>query len=719
MIKLKIGSFFEEHIEKIILVIFGLLCVWLMITRVLLSPNQVVYEDAKYSPSAIDDRVYEEAELLRQKLLEPAEQLVSYQPKAVEFLAMLDSSINDIDVNLWPPRPYDVASTTDINRSYRLPYIGEVNDVDIEHIRAVAYCPTTRVSEQNPYYSAGHEPNDIDLVTVEAKFDVRGLYERFRENFVDNVEEQYSDPCLAKPVFAAVQLQRRELNDDGTWSGWQVVPRSKIDHNRNLFDISEDVEGLPPGGLKIQMLQLESKQVQVELLQPMSYQFATASEEWFPPELHRKYSDIQRKEALELRRIAREEERLERDSETGDSDRRRSRRTSDRLGTGGGGFGGDLFGGGRGGGQTSGMGGDRSRRTRGGDSTMGGRGGGLTPGIGGETRSRRSRNRNDSLAAGGRGGGLPTDGRRTRGRDGLTDTYGGLRDGYGRGGQMGSPELMEIYDEFSEILLTDETDFARMREDMVFWAYDDTVEPQKSYQYRVRLGVFNPVAGMNQVHERDASLSDKVILWSDFSRVTETVEIPGMLYFFAKEMQEAAKTVTVTVCRYVLGRWHKNDFIVGQGEIIGNVVETEPEEPEETETVRSRTGGRLTTTIAVRTSEEATVPEMINYGTGAVMVDTMAVSDWTGDKNMRTRHYYDMLYSYDGTNIEHTPVGTVYWDEDLQSAYSTIQRLQRTPQEPFKAWGGAGGRGGRGGRGMDGFGGRDMFMGGMRDGYGG
>ena len=84
MIKIKIGSFFEEHIEKIVLVIFGLLCVWLMITRVLLSPNQVVYDDERYSPSAIDERVYEDAKLLRQKLEGLAGQQTSYQSKADE-----------------------------------------------------------------------------------------------------------------------------------------------------------------------------------------------------------------------------------------------------------------------------------------------------------------------------------------------------------------------------------------------------------------------------------------------------------------------------------------------------------------------------------------------------------------------------------------------------------------------------------------------------------
>ena len=50
----KILGFLEEHVEKIVLVIVGLVCVWLMITRVFLSPNMVSYDGRKYSPGAID-----------------------------------------------------------------------------------------------------------------------------------------------------------------------------------------------------------------------------------------------------------------------------------------------------------------------------------------------------------------------------------------------------------------------------------------------------------------------------------------------------------------------------------------------------------------------------------------------------------------------------------------------------------------------------------------
>jgi hypothetical protein len=68
-------------------------------------------------------------------------------------------------------------------------------------------------------------------------------------------------------------------------------------------------------------------------------------------------------------------------------------------------------------------------------------------------------------------------------------------------------------------------------------------------------------------------------------------------------------------------------------------------------------------------------------------VDAVTINDWTGDKSLRMRHYYDMLYSYDGINIMHMPVGSTYWPSEVQFVYSMIGRLQREPQEPFKAFG--------------------------------
>jgi hypothetical protein len=689
MIKLSnIGSFFEEHVEKIVLVIVGIICAVLLITRVILSPNTVSYEDKSFSPSAIDDYALGKATELRQKLNAPPDQREPYKPKKDEFLALLDSTVRDVDTTLWPIVPYDIEADKAVAGVYNLPRIGEVNDVEIEHIRAAAYVPIVEITPQNPYDKAGNEPNDIDLVTVSAKIDPSKIYDNFHECFEEYVEEQYADPCLAKPVFAAVNLQRQKLNSDGTWSDWQDVPRAKIDQYRKLFQVTENIQDLPPGGLKVQMLQFDNKQVQIELLQPQAYQIASAKEEWFPPELHRKFLDLQAKEDMEEKRQARE---TERDQQRDQNESRRTRRADTRMGMGG-----------------------RTSRTGSGYSSGGA--GGLYSG-GTNTRSRgRSRDRQNSNTYGyGMDGGRTGDRRRSsRNRqgtndqmmDGLGGLYGNEGLGDGRGGALRrGPTTNDVYYEFDEVAFNALTDFSKLKEPILFWALDDTLEPKNTYRYRIRLGVFNPVAGTDKVSEKDSSLKNKVILWSDFSDVTKPVEIPGRSYFFARDIQEAAKTITVTVCRYVLGHWYSEDFKVSKGETIGNVMENEIEEdkPQRGRNTLGRgTGGRRGDytgdlmgaaymgdrfASAALPKEKPNVPETIDYGTGAVMVDAMPINDWWVDNTLRSRNYYDMLYSYDGTNIEHMPVGTTYWSKDIQTVFNHISKLEREPIEEFKAFG--------------------------------
>ncbi len=225
--------------------------------------------------------------------------------------------------------------------------------------------------------------------------------------------------------------------------------------------------------------------------------------------------------------------------------------------------------------------------------------------------------------------------------------------------------IEDIYDEFDKISIIEKTDFSKMREPLMFWAHDDTIEPQMCYRYRIRLGVFNPIAGTNQFSEQDKGLKNKVILWSEFSKTTDTVEIPGTLYFFPTAIQEAARTVTVTVCRYVLGYWYSKDFAVKQGEVVGKVVESEP----------------------VGEEEEVTVPEEIDYATGVVLVDVIAVNDWSGGKNLHRRGYFDMLYTFDGMSIERMPIRTRYWSKELKITFDKIGKSQKQPQQPFRPWG--------------------------------
>jgi len=245
------------------------------------------------------------------------------------------------------------------------------------------------------------------------------------------------------------------------------------------------------------------------------------------------------------------------------------------------------------------------------------------------------------------------------------------------------PSTGDVYYEYDDILITRRTDLSKMREPLVFWAHDDTVGPAKTYRYRIRLGVFNPAAGAGQSSKQNNSQKNEVVLWSNFSNVTDAVHIPARLYFFANEIQEAAKTVTVQVSKYVLGYWHSQEFRVKPGEVIGKVVETEV--PKKEDRIKDR---RLALAMGapMLPKDKPVVPETIDYGTGAVLVDAVAVNDWVGPGQLRPRPYHDMLYTYGGMDIQHMPVKASNWPAQLVAAFYDIQKAQREPPQPFRDW---------------------------------
>ncbi len=609
------GNFFEAHIEKLILAVVGVLCIWLLASRVLISPNKLSYDGKKFSPGEIDAYISRQAESLQDKLDGPAEPTPVYKSRLDDFTGLVQSPASNIDVVASWPLP-DHRSGTVFHPKYDVPQIGKVSEVAVEHIRAVAYVPTEEIGVFNPYSEDNSEPNDIDLVTVDAKFDVAKLCESFYENFAGTgVKEQWRDPCCARPVFAAVQLQRQQLDADSSWSDWVDVPRAKIEAQKETFKIIEDVEKLPAGGIKVRVLQFDDSLLQADMLQPESYRIASAEQEWFPPCLYGKYlkcrEDIKSQELREAREKAAEEKERKRE------DARKER--------------------------------EKARSARSGNDTA--------------KKPRSSRGSADKAALLEMLGGPKKKTRKVRSP---RKNYGA--DKVKKRAIANEPETIDdIYDEFDEILIDDKTDFAEMSEPLLFWAYDDTVEPGKSYRYRIRLGIFNPVAGTDQFSETGMQFKDKVILWSDFSGETAIVDVPERLYFFAYDIQEVSKAAMVQVYRYLLGYWHSKDFTVRQGEVVGGIVTSEKIESEE--------------------EQEVLVPERIDYTTGAVLVDFKIVNDWAGSKFLKQRRYYSMLYSYDGTNIEQLAVKQQFWPLGLRSKYNELRNAQQEKKKPLRDWG--------------------------------
>jgi hypothetical protein len=230
--------------------------------------------------------------------------------------------------------------------------------------------------------------------------------------------------------------------------------------------------------------------------------------------------------------------------------------------------------------------------------------------------------------------------------------------------------LNELYAELDKLVISDETNFATMTEPLAFWAIDDTVEPGKTYRYRIRLGVFNPVAGTNKISERDKSKRGDTILWSGFSKQTNPVDIPQRLYFFPLREAGNGKVVTFQVSRYQLGYWYNWNFPVQQGEVIGTAVQNKIADDDESSK-----------------KQNVELPELIDYSTGAVLIDVATGNGWSAGAGagLNSRHS-EILYSYDGTTIEHLAVGYGNWPREMQIKFNEIKKLVERTKKPWRRW---------------------------------
>lgn len=721
----KIGRFCENHVEKIVLVISAVICVWLFFTRVIFSPNVVTVEGRSLTPGQIDRYIFDSkaqeltAQMQRRQtgagreytprltgVIDPCDPVIAGvidRPLPGGFAGLLESPLDFLEAAPIP-KPATVtarrAGAASAGRRYRLPMIPDVTDAAVSHMRAAAYVP---IQQQQPAgrtavaTAAAFEPADIDLVTVEARFNTADLYRRFQAGFngVDVLREEWRDPSLADPVFAAVQLERQKWQEDGSWSDWQEVPRSRVESNRDLFQVIEQVDQLPPGGLDVRMMSFNRRDIRLSLLQPENYQIASAEEEWFPPTLYGKFRDLQRRVEAEERKEQREQ------SRPTDTRLTESRRRP------GGVQGGLTPGAGRTGvgtGTTTGTGRTRPGAGVGGDAGL----------AGTRTRGPGAGRPGDPAAPG------ATRGRAGRGGDDLYDAYGGP--GAGADGRR-RPTTAEVFLDLREELLPINVDLSRRTDPVLIWAFDDTVEPGGMYRYRMRVGVFNPVAGTDQLVERDMDKRNQAILWSRYSEVTRPVAIPQMVYLFAKNVQDRTNSATVEVARYKMGYWRSEDFQVRPGEAIGGIVESR--EPERDRRERDRRtgpgpGGRdfggdpmMGDMYAPPTQDEPTKPSTIDYSTGKMLVDLVEVNDWSDAPNLRPRTYHNMLYTSDGTDIQHMPVSMTNWPRDVAQVYQVIQAERRREPKPFRSYAQTRTRGGRGG---DPYGGAydDMYdMGGL------
>jgi hypothetical protein len=184
----------------------------------------------------------------------------------------------------------------------------------------------------------------------------------------------------------------------------------------------------------------------------------------------------------------------------------------------------------------------------------------------------------------------------------------------------------------------------------------------------MRVGVFNPTAGKGWFHGPDKDKADDVILWSTYSDVTEEVRIDPMIYFFPTEVARDKQSVSIQVSRFAMGNWQSHKFDVMAGQLIGHPVEVKDESATDEDDLDFEGG--------FKEFDESDAPEIVDYSTGALLVDIVEVSDWFGASSLRLRNYSDVLYSLDGSNIERLPTKQSNWPKDMQNKFGKIRVAQ-------------------------------------------
>jgi hypothetical protein len=568
--------------------IASLCLLWLF---VLSSPYKVELSGRKVGPSEIDELIKRQyADRVLNALAQPPELKPYSDNTFADFSAKYADMLNNINSSLWMPLPSTGGESKVGKREYRLPFVDQVVEIEAEAIRTAAYIPIDIVTFEKPYEQVEAEIGDIDFITVEGKFDVAALYDEFRSCFVSRVKKDWKSNSLAEPVFAAVSLERRNLLNDGSWSQWQVVPRTRIDRLVEILDVPEIAED--KHAAEVLKLKIKNFEIQSEILQPLPYDLAGSNAEWLTPTLHKEFVvKVKEEEGIALRQ-----------------EREKAREQA-----------------------------GRSTDTRRGS-------------TGSRGRSRTSTNTRSSNT-------------RTRGSRG----GGGMDDGYGRvdtkelarlrkieamkKDQDKSPDALRK--DLADLFIDEKTDLKGLREPLLIWAHDDTVEPGNSYQYRMRIGALNPIAGQDWVRESDADRKDNTILWGEYSKVTDTIEIDKRSYFFPQEV--AAGEVNVQVSTFFNGLWRNEDFMVVAGEPIGKAMEVEREKQFSDSNYQSDDDF-----------------EIIDFGTGAILVDIARTSMWAGSNLLVRNEYSEILYTLDGDDILHMPIKKRNWPDMLQKKFNEI-----------------------------------------------
>jgi hypothetical protein len=102
------------------------------------------------------------------------------------------------------------------------------------------------------------------------------------------------------------------------------------------------------------------------------------------------------------------------------------------------------------------------------------------------------------------------------------------------------------------------------------WCHDVTVEPGKTYRYRIRYKIKNPIFASNASPKQE--LVNQFAIVSPESEWTPSIQVPEMINFFvASSKSPNANTVNFDVFTWDKGQTKLQQFKVGPGDLVGGI----------------------------------------------------------------------------------------------------------------------------------------------------
>lgn len=110
-------------------------------------------------------------------------------------------------------------------------------------------------------------------------------------------------------------------------------------------------------------------------------------------------------------------------------------------------------------------------------------------------------------------------------------------------------------------------------EEPAVWAHDDSVEPGKTYRYRMRVKTWNRYVGRMKAL-KDPEQAKQTVLVGEWSLPSEPVTVAPKMHFFVRGPRFGRPAASVDVFTWHNGNWLKESFDVEVGDVIGGVKET-------------------------------------------------------------------------------------------------------------------------------------------------